>query len=97
MFIGAGIFALVACGTLISGLHPRWRGTATWHGLVPRSVFGSLAFSVGVLIMAIAMVVCGVRDQPGPFVGVDLWLFFGGAALLVLGLVSDLVQSVRKK
>ena|SRR5438445_467690 len=96
MFIGAGIFALVACGTLISGLHPRWRATAKWKGGVLRSVFGSLAFGVGLLIMCAGLVVHGILDQHGPFAGTVLWLFWGGAAVLVLGPVYDLVQSMKK-
>ena len=97
MFIGAGIFALIACGTLVSGLHPRWRSTATWYGLISRSVFGSLAFSVGVLVIGISMTVRGIQDQHGPFAGVALWLFCGGAAMLVLGPVYDLIQSMRRR
>src|SRR5438034_11529252 len=83
MFIGAGIFALVACGTLVSCLHPRWRATAKWKGGVLRSTFGSLAFSLGLLIMCVGLVVRGVLDEHGPFAGVVLWLFCGGAVVLI--------------
>jgi hypothetical protein len=95
MFIGAGIFTLVACGTLVSGLHPKWKATAKWRGGVRRSVFGSLAFSVGLLIMSAALVVRGVLDQHGPFAGVPLWLFCSGTGVLVLG--HDLGESMRRK
>ena len=95
-FIFAGILALVACGTLVSGLHPRWRGTATWRGLVSRSVFGSVVFSIGVLIMGVAMVIRGILEQSGPLAGIVLMLFCSGAALLVLGPVFDLFRSRRK-
>ena len=96
MFILAGIFALVACGTLVSGLHPRWRPGAKWKGGVLRSAFGSVAFSVGLLIMCAGLIVRGMLDQHGSFAGVVLWLFCGGAAVLVVGPVYDLVQSMRK-
>ena len=97
MFVGAAFLALVACGTLVSGLHPRWRATARWKGEVLRSPFGSTAFSVGLLIMSAGLIVRGVLDQHGPFAGAVLWLFGGGAAGLVLGTVFDLIQSVRRR
>ena len=97
MFILAGFFALVACGTLISGLHPRLRPTAKWRAGVLRSAFGSLAFSGGLLMMGVGLVVRGILDQHGSFAGVVLWLFCGGAAVLALGPVYDLVQSVRRR
>ena len=97
MFIMAGVFALVACGTLVSGLHPRWRASAKWKGGVLRSGFGSLAFSVGLLIMCAGLIVRGMLDQHGSFAGVVLWLFYGGAAVLVVGPVYDLVQSMRRR
>jgi hypothetical protein len=96
-YLGAGIFVLVAFGTLISGLHPRWRATAKWRGGVSRSAFGTLSFAVGLLIMAAGMVVRGILNQHGPFAGIVLWLFCGGAALLVLGLVYDLLQSMMRR
>src|SRR5947209_8643610 len=83
MFVGAAIFALVACGTFVSGLHPRWRATAKWKGGVSRSPFGSVAFSVGLLIMSGGLIVRGILEQHGPFAGVVLWLFLGGAIVLV--------------
>jgi hypothetical protein len=97
MFVGAGIFALIAFGTLVSGLHPRWRDTAKWSGGVSRSPFGSTAFSVGLLIMSAGLTVRGMLDEHGPFTGPVLWLFLGGAAVLVLGPISDLVQSARRR
>jgi len=97
MFIMAGIFALVACGTLVSGLHPRWRATAKWKVGVLRSAFGSLAFSVCLVIMYAGLIVRGILDQHGSFAGIVLWLFCGGAAVLVLGPVYDLVQSLRRQ
>jgi hypothetical protein len=97
MFIGAGVLALVACGTLVSGLHPRWRATATWRGGVRRSVFGSSAFFVGLLIMSAALAVRGVLDQHGSFAGVPLFLLCGGTTVLVIGVCYDLVQSMRGK
>ena len=97
MFIGACFLALVACGILVCGLHPRLRPTAKWRAGVLRSAFGSLAFSVGLLVMSVALVVRGTLDQHGPFSGVVLWLFCGGGAVLVLGPVYDLVQSVRRR
>jgi hypothetical protein len=97
MFIMAGIFALVACGTLVSGLHPRWRGSAKWKAGILRSGFGSLAFSIGLLIMCAGLIVRGILDQHGSFAGVVLWLFCGGAAVLVLGPVYDLFQSMRRR
>jgi len=51
-FIFAGILAVVALGTLVFGLHPRWRRKATWRGLIARSPTGSVLFSVGALVMA---------------------------------------------
>lgn len=96
-FIAAGFFALVAVGTLISGLHPRWRATAKWRGGVSRSPFGSLSVSVGILIMAGGFVVRGILNQHGPFAGVVLWLFLGGVTLLVVGLVHDLFQSMGRR
>ncbi len=96
MFVGAGVFALIACGTLISGLHPRWRGTATWRGLISRSVPGSLLFSIGALIFGSALLLRGLLGQHGPFSGVPALLFWSGAALLVLGPVYDLVRSKWK-
>ena len=97
MFIGAGVLALVACGTFVSGVHPRWRATAKWKGGVVRSLFGSVAFSAGLLVMSAGLVVRGILDQHGPFAGVVLWLFAGGAVVLFLGPVYDLLQSVRRR
>jgi hypothetical protein len=95
-FVMAGICLLVACGTLASGLHPRWRATAKWRGGVARSVVGSLSFSFGLLIMSVAMVARGVLKQHGPLGGLVLWIFCSGAAFLILGPVYDLLQNVRK-
>ena len=97
MFVGAAFLALVAFGALVSGLHPRWRANARWKGGVARSPFGTTAFSVGLLIMSAGLIVRGVLDQHGPFAGAVLWLFGGGAAVLVLGPVFDLIQSVRRR
>ena len=97
MFMGAGLFALIACGTLVSGLHPRWRAGAKWKGSVLRSPFGSVAFSAGLLIMGISIIVRGVLNQHGSFSGTSLWLIRIGTALLVLGPVYDLIQSVRRR
>src|ERR1043165_4776904 len=97
MYIGAGLFALVACGTLVSGLHPQLRPTAKWKGSVLRSPFGSIAFSVGLLVMSAGLVVRGILDQHGPFAGAVFWLFCSGATVLVLGPIFDLIQSVRKR
>lgn len=93
-FVFAGLIALLAIGTLVSGLHPRWRSTATWRGLIPRSRAGTIAFSVGAFIMSAGMLMRGVREQHGPLAGVVLWLFAGGCLILVLGPVYD---SVRNK
>ena len=97
MFIAAGFLALVACGTLVSGLHPHFRPTAKWRGDVPRSAFGSLAFSIGLLIMGVALVVRGILRQQGSFAGVVLWLFCSGGTVLALGPVYDLVRGRRKR
>jgi hypothetical protein len=97
MFVSAGIFILIACGILISGLHSRWRDTATWRGLIPRSVPGSLISSTGILIMGVALVVRGVLDQHGPFAGIVRLLFCSGVALVVLAIVYDLARSKRKR
>ncbi len=96
MFIAAGIFLLIALATLASGLHSRWRATAEWKGGVARSPFGTLAFSIGLLIMCAGFIVCGVLDQHGPFAGVVFWLFWGGVLVLVLGPVYDLIRSMRR-
>jgi hypothetical protein len=96
-YVGAGIFMMVALGTFISGLHPRWRATAMWRGGVSRSAFGTISFSVGLVIMSAGMVVRGILNQHGPFAGIVLWLFGGGAALLVIGLVYDLLRSIVKR
>ena len=95
-FVLAGVCLLVACGTLVSGLHPRWRDTVKWRGGVLRSVVGSLFFSFGLLIMSVAMVVRGVLKQHGPLAGIVLWLFCSGAAFLVFGPVYDFLQNVKK-
>jgi hypothetical protein len=97
MFVAAGFLALVACATLMSGLHPRWRHMAKWRGDVRRSTFGSLTFAIGLLIICLAMVIRGMLDQHGPFAGVVLWLFGSGAAVLVLGPVYDLIQNTRRR
>jgi hypothetical protein len=97
MFIGAGILAIVACGTLVSGLHPRWRAAAKWKGDLPRSAFGSVAFSAGLLTMSAGLIVRGMLGQHGPFTGAVLWLFWGGAVVLVLGPVYDLFRSMRRR
>jgi hypothetical protein len=93
----AGFLALVACGTLVSGLHPRGRGTAKWRGDLCRSAFGSIAFSAGLLTMGVAMMVRTTLQQHGTLTGIVLWLFCGGAALVVLGPGYDLVRSVRRR
>ena len=36
MYLGAAFLALVACGTLVSGLHPRWQATAKWRGSITK-------------------------------------------------------------
>ncbi len=97
MFLLAGFLALVACGTLVSGLHPRWRTPAKWRGDVLRSAFGSLAFSVGLLIMGLALVVRGMLGQQGSFSGIVLWLFGSGGAVLALGPVYDLARGRKKR
>jgi hypothetical protein len=96
-FVFAGILILVGSGTLISGVHPRWRATATWRGLTARSVFGSVAFSVGAFIMAIGMLARGVIEQRGPLAGIVLWLFAGGVVVLILGPLYDWLQSVKRR
>lgn len=96
-FTFAAILALVALGTLVSGLHPRWRGTTTWRGLIPRSAIGSAVFSVGALLMSAAMVVRVILEQHGPLAGVVLWLFGGGGVVLVLGPIYDLVQKRKAR
>jgi len=96
MFVTAGLFGIVACATLVSGLHPRWRAGAKWKGGVLRPPFGSLAFSVGLVIMSAGLVVRGIIDQHGSFAGIVLWLFCGGAAVLAVG-PAYLVQSVRRR
>jgi hypothetical protein len=96
-FIFAGILILVALGTLISGVHPRWRATAAWRGIAARSIFGSVAFSAGAFMMATGMVVRGVIEQRGPLAGIVLWLFAGGAVVLALGPLGDLLQSVTRR
>jgi hypothetical protein len=96
MLLFSGFLALVACGTLVSGLHPRWRNTATWLGLIPRSVFGSLAFSSGVLLVGSAMLVRAVLNQHGPFTEAGELLVSTGASLLVLGPVYDFARSKKR-
>ena len=97
LFIGAALFVMVGAGTLVSSFRPCWRATAQWRGDIPRSPFGTISFSGGLLLMAVAMVVCGVIDQKGPFAGAVLWLFCGGVVFLVLGPAYDLVRSLRKR
>jgi hypothetical protein len=96
-YVGAGIFTMVALGTLISGLHPRSRAAARWRGGLSRSVFGTLSFSVGLMIMSTGMVVRGILNQHGPFAGIVLWLFCGGTVLLVLGPLYDLLQDMMRR
>jgi hypothetical protein len=91
----AGVPVLVACGILVSGLHPRWRNTATWLGLISRSVFGSLAFAIGVLMIGSALLLRGVLNQHGAFAEAGELLVSTGATLLVLGPVFDFAR--RKK
>src|SRR4051794_27881162 len=90
MFVLAGVLALVATGALVTGLRPRWRATATWREGVRRSVFGSAAFALGLLILGAAMVVRGVLDQHGSFAGVPLLLLCCGTAVLAIGIVYDI-------
>jgi hypothetical protein len=97
MFIGAGILALIACGTLVSCLHPRFRPGAKWKGDLSRSAFGSVAFSFGLLIMGAGLIVRGILDQHGPFAGTVLWLFWGGAVVLILGPIYDFFQTSRRR
>jgi hypothetical protein len=97
LYVGAGIFVLVALGTLISGLHPRWRASAKWRGGLSRSAFGTFSFSVGMLIMAVGMTVRGILNQHGPFAGIALWLFCGGTALVIIGLLHDLLRSMIRR
>jgi len=73
------------------------RATAKWRAGVLRSAFGSLAFSVGLLIMGAALVARGILDRHGSFAGIVLWLFCGGVTVLAPGPVYDLVQSMRKR
>ena len=96
-FVFAGILILLALGTLVSGLHPRWRATATWRGSIARSFFGTVTFSVGALIMAIAMVVRGVSGRRGSLTGIVLWLSVGGAVVLLLGPVCDSFRRVTRR
>ena len=97
MYLGAAFLALVACGTLVSGLPPRWRATAKWRGNVRRSPFGSFAFCSGLLIMGAGMVVCGAQNQHGPMKGAAAILFWAGVVVLVLGPVYDLISSITKR
>lgn len=95
-FIGAGLLALVAGAVLVSALYPRPRGAAERRADFLRSEFSSVAASVGLLIMSIAMVVRGILDQHGPLAGVVLWLFCGGAFLLaILGPAYDFFRRRR--
>ena len=96
-YVGAGIFVMVALGILISGLHPRWRATAQWRGGLSRSVFGTLSFSVGVVIMSAGMMVRGILNQHGPFSGIALWLLIVGTALIALGPTYDLLRSMMRR
>src|SRR6185295_5012681 len=96
-FICAGVLALIALGTLVSGLHPSWRDTATWQGLTSRSAFGSAAFSIGLLIMGAGMAVRAILDQHGPFAGPALLLFCTGGGLAVLGPAYDLIRNMKKR
>lgn len=93
-YVGAGLFLVLALGMLISGLHPQWRATATWRGGISRSVFGTLCFSVGLVIMSAGMVVRGVLNQHGSFAGIPLWPFGGGTFLIVLGVLYDWLRSM---
>jgi hypothetical protein len=97
MFICAAFCAVVAVGILISGLHPRWRATASWRRSLPRSLFGTLAFSFGLLILGAGLVVRGVLDQHGPFTGAAGRLFVGGGAVLLLGMFYDEIRSFRRR
>lgn len=96
LYIGAGFLTLVSLGTLVTGVHPRFRPAAKWQGGSPRSAFGSIAFSTGLLIMCAGLVVRGLLNQHGPFAGVALYLLCGGVALSMLGPVYDLVQNSKK-
>src|ERR1035437_7172419 len=95
--VAAGVLALIAFGTFVTAVHPRWRGTSKWRGGVARSVFGSGAFAVGLLIMGVAMLVRSLQHQHGPFAGLVLWLFVSGGVLVVIGPAVDLIHSARKR
>lgn len=96
-YVGAGIFLVLALGMLISGLHPQWRSTATWRYGVSRSVFGTLSFSAGLVIMSAAMVVGGILDQHGRSSRIALWLCSGGTTLIVLGVLYDWLRGMIRR
>ena len=97
MFICAGFCVLIAAGILVSGLHPRWRATASWRRSLPRSLFGTMAFSFGLLVMGAGLVVRGMLDQHGPFIGAAARLFAGGGAVFLLGPLYDEIRSFRRR
>jgi hypothetical protein len=97
LFIFAVFLAIFALGTLVSALHPQWRGTTTWRGLIARSPIGSAVFLVGALLMSAAMVGRGILEQHGPLTGMVLWLFVGGGIVLVLGPIYDLVRQRKAR
>jgi len=66
------------------------------EGVNLSSAFGSLAFSIGLLIMGVALVVRGMLRQQGSFAGCPMALC-SGSAVLALGPVYDLVRGRRKR
>jgi hypothetical protein len=93
----AGVLVIVAMATLISAVHPRWRGKGRWTGGYLRSAFGSGAAIAGLLIMASAFVLRFVQNQQGSPAGAVLWLYICGLVFLVAGPVVDLVRGIKDR
>ena len=96
LYIMAGMFCCLACGVLLTSVHSRWSGKASWIGGLQRSAVGSILFAVGLLVMSGGLILRGIENQQGPLAGIVLWFFAGGVFVLVCGPLFDLIRSRKQ-